>query len=384
MKNGLLVASTDLRDYAKSRGWVLLQEAVQDRLFVLSNPQFAKRQLVFPIDATAPDYSEAVMLTLEKLAVLEGRTLSAVLSAVQEVNDDTLRFRIGTPRDDQETLPLAFAGAVVTGAQQLLLAAACTVLKPQSHHPRLRRNEAQQLIEASQFRHTETGSFAVKVSCPINALDVQAPLLPGEPEAPFVRRTTLTVKRALRELVTAIEADTLQQLVETAIAAPNPLISSNLCEALARFNDDALKNSLDAEISWAASTPPPAAEAALVPIRFQRDYFPRIEEVRRALRSAEQHQEDTFIGTVERLDGEIGPDGRRAGEVILALLLTDGETARARTNLTADQYAAADRAHMTDGAYIKITGKLNPGRQPRSLTDIVSFEQIPPHSSVPA
>ena len=319
------------------------------------------------------------MLAVEKLAVLEGRPLPAVLRALQEVNDDTLRFRIGTQRDDEKTLPLAFAGSIVSGAQQLLLAAACTVLKPQSHHPRLSRNEAQQLIEASQFRHTEPGSFVVKVSCPVNALDVQAPLFPGEPDAPFVRRTTLTVKRALRELVTAIEADTLPQLVENAIAAATPLISSNLCEALTRFEDDGLKNSLDVEISWAVSTPPPAGEAALVPIRFQRDYFPRIEEVRRALRSAEQHQEDTFIGTVERLDGEIGADGRRAGEVILALLLTDGETVRARTNLTADQYAAADSAHMTDGAYIKVAGKLNPGRQPRSLTDIVSFEQIPAH-----
>jgi len=376
MNNGLTIASTDLRDYAKSRGWVLLPEAVPDRLFVLSNPQFAQRQLVFPIDTTAPDYAEAVMLAVEKLALLEGRPLPAVLRALQELNDDTLRFRIGTQRDD-ETLPLAFAGAIVSGAQQLLLAAACTVLKPQSHHPRLSRNEAQQLIEASQFRHTEPGSFVVKVSCPVNALDVQAPLFPGEPDAPFVRRTTLTVKRALRELVTAIEADTLPQLVEAAKGAANPLISSNLCEALTRFEDDALKNSLEVEISWAVSTPPPAGEAALVPIRFQRDYFPRIEEVRRALRSAEQHQEDTFIGTVERLDGEIGPDGHRAGEVILALLLTDGETVRARTNLTADQYAAADDAHMTDGAYVKVAGKLHPGRQPRSLTDIASFEKIP-------
>lgn len=377
MKNGFFVAPTDLRDYAKSRGWVLLPEAVRDRLFVLSNPLFARRQLVFPIDTTAPDYGEAIMLAVEKLAVLEGRPLQAVLRGLQEVNDDTLSFRIGTPRDDEKTLPLAFAGSIVSGVQQLLLAAACTVLKPQSHHPRLSRNEAQQLIDASQFRHTEPGSFVVKVSCPVNALDVQAPLFPGEMETPFVRRTTLTVKRALLELVTAIEADTLPQLIENAKNAATPLISSNLCEALTRFEDDALKNSLDVEISWAVSTPPPAGEMAVGPIRFQRDYFPRIEEVRRELRSAEKHHEDTFIGTVERLDGEIGADGLRSGEVILALLLTDGETVRARTNLTAEQYVAADRAHMTDGAYVKVAGKLKPGRQPRSLTDVITFEQIP-------
>lgn len=79
MNNGILIAATDLRDYAKSRGWVLLPEAVRDRLFVLSNPQFDRRQLVFPIDTTAPDYAEAVILAVEKLAALEGRPIPQVL-----------------------------------------------------------------------------------------------------------------------------------------------------------------------------------------------------------------------------------------------------------------------------------------------------------------
>ena len=32
----------------------------------------------------------------------------------------------------------------------------------------------------------------------------------------------------------------------------------------------------------------------------------------------------------------------------------------ARANLSADQYAKADKAHMTDGAYVKVAGKLHP------------------------
>ncbi|MBW0001262.1 MAG: hypothetical protein JO015_19380 [Verrucomicrobia bacterium] len=313
MTNAFLVAPTDLRDYAKSRGWVLVPDGLRDRLFVLSHPKFDRRQLVFPIDTTAPDYTEAVMLAAEKLALLEGRPLPDVLSALQEVNDDTLRFRIDTSCDVGGALPLAFVGSVVSGAQQLLLAASCTVLKPQSHHPRLSRSEAQQLIEASQFRHTEPGSFVVKVSCPVRALDVQAALFPGEVDAPFVRRTMLTVKRALHELVTAIEADTLSQLIENVQKMATPVISSNLCEALTRFEDDALKNSLEVDISWAISTPLPAGEVMPARIRIQWDYFSRIEEVRRALRSPEQHQEDTFIGTVERLDGAMQPDGPSGG-----------------------------------------------------------------------
>jgi hypothetical protein len=96
--------------------------------------------------------------------------------------------------------------------------------------------------------------------------------------------------------------------------------------------------------------------------------------VRRELRAKELHVEDVFPATVERLDGEMGPDGRRAGEVILSLLTSDSELVRARANLTADQYEHADKAHMAEGAFVKVAGKLHPGRQPRQLSDIKSFE----------
>ena len=370
-----LIPPTDLRDYAKDQGWVLFKEAAKDRLYVMTNPSFERRQLVFPMDTTAPDYSEAVMLVVGKLAAMEGRSAQAVIKNLLEVGDDAIAFRVTTPRPDERSLPLAFAGSMVTGAQQLLLASACTVLKPQAHHPRLSRTEAQQFLETAKFRHTQPGSFVLNVSCPVQGLDVQAPLLPDEADAPFVRRTTATLRKALGELVTAIETDSLDTFVETTKNGANPVVSSNLCEALTRFDDSSLKNSVEIGITWAAAIPKPANEGRVSIIRIQHDYFPRIEEVRRELRSKEQHLEDVFPATVERLDGEMGPDGKRAGEVILRLLTADGdELVRARANLTAEQYEQADKAHMKDGAFVKVSGKLHPGRQPRQLSDIKSFE----------
>lgn len=370
-----LIAPTDLRDYAKDQGWVLLKEAPKDRLYVMTNPRFERRQLVFPMDTTAPDYSEAVMLIVEKMAAMEGRTPQAILDSLLEVGDDGVSFRIITPRPNEWSLPLGFASSMVTGAQQILLASACTVLKPQMHHPRLSRTEAQQFLETTRFRHTRPGSFILNVSCPVQAVDVQAPLLPDEEgDAPFVRRTTMVLRRSLRELVTAIETDSLDDLVAASKSGQGPLVSSNLCEALARFEDQSLKNSVEIGIRWAAVIPRPKNEPRVSVVRIQHDYFPRIEEVRRELRSTEQHVEDVFPATVERLDGEMGADGRRAGEVILSLFTSEGETVRARANLNADQYAQADKAHMTEGAYVKLAGKLHPGRQPRQLSDIRSFD----------
>lgn len=370
-----LIPPTDLRDYAKDKGWVLFKEAAKDRLYVMTNPHFEYRQLVFPMDTTAPDYSESVMLVVSKLADLEGRSTQAVIKSLLEVGDDAIAFRVTTPRLGEKWLPLAFAGSMVTGVQQLLLASACTVLKPQAHHPRLSRTEAQQFLETAKFRHTQPGSFVLNVSCPVQGLDVQAPLLPDETDAPFVRRTTATLRKALGELVTAIETDSLDIFVESTKNSANPIVSSNLCEALTRFEESSLKNSVEIGITWAAAIPKPANEGRVSVIRIQHDYFPRIEEVRRELHSKEHHLEDVFPATVERLDGEMGPGGKRAGEVILRLLTADGdELVRARASLTAEQYEQADKAHMKDGAFVTVTGKLHPGRQPRQLSDIKSFE----------
>lgn len=369
-----LIAPTDLRDYAKNQGWVLVKEAAKDRLYVMTNPRFKHRQLVFPMDTTAPDYSEAVRLVVDKLSAMEGRNPQEVFKNLTEMGDDGIAFRVTTPRGDEQSLPLAFTSSMVAGAQQLLLAAACTVLKPQAHHPRLRRTEAQQFLETARFRHTQSGSFVLNVSCPIQALDVQATMFPNEVEAPFVRQTTLTLHRSLRDLVTSIEIDSLDELVATSKKGEGAVVSSNLCEALTRFEDPSLRNSVEIGITWAACIPRPANEPRVSIVRIQHDYFARIEEVCRELRPKELHLEDVFPGTVERLDGEMGQDGKRCGEVILSLLLPDGEQVRVRANLDAQQYEQADKAHMTDGAYVKVTGKLHPGRQPRQLSNIKSFE----------
>jgi hypothetical protein len=165
-------------------------------------------------------------------------------------------------------------------------------------------------------------------------------------------------------------------MIRTEKASQAPLISSNFCEALTRLEDESLKNSIEIGIKWAASIPTPAGERPVFLIRVQNDYFSRIEQVRRELRSAETDTDDTFVGTVERLDGEMGLDGRRSGEVILSLLLPEGVQVRARTSLSSDDYEKADVAHMSDGTYVKLAGRLHPGRQPRQLSDLRSFDLI--------
>jgi hypothetical protein len=369
------IAPTDLRDYLKTLGWSLLEIALRDRLYVLENAQFPRRQLVFPMDTTAPDYRESVLSVCAKFAELTGSHVNAVISKVQAVRDDVLRLRVSFDGNDS-SLPLGFAGTLVQNTEKLLKAAACTALRPRTHHPRLSLSEALQLIEKARFQQTETGSFILKVACPIHALEVQGGLALDDSNPPFVRQTTLALQQSLAKLTSAIEADTLDALVDELKKSDAPIVSSNLCEAIAGMHDEAVDNSVDVSFDWSALHAVPQQSKA-GRIRIQRDYFSRIEEVRRELRAVELEADDTFIGTVERLDGTMDDDGRRSGDVMLALLLPDeGETVRAKISLNAHDYENAIAAHKTNGAYVRVVGRLRPGRQPRQLTNVTRFELL--------
>lgn len=372
------VAPADIRDYAKSLGWSLLPEAVKDRLFVLTHPELRPRQIVIPMDTSAPDYLEAVRLAVQKLADLHGLPLADVFMAVQTAREDTLRYRILSTRREVETLPLAFAAAFLQGTVQMLMASACTVLKPQVHHPRLHRNEAQQVVDHARLHQTERGSFVLNVSCPMNALDEKIPSPLHEENLPFVRMTTLAMNQALQELINGVKAGKLDELVARTKSSEAPLLSSNFCDAVTQLYDEGVRNDVELSFFWAANTPPPRARTVRDHIRIKREYFDRIAEVQHMLRPAASGQGRNFVGTVERLKGHIDKDGRRSGEVILSISLTKDETTLAKVELSPDDYEKASQAHLTNGAHVKVRGRLHPGRQPRLLSDIRHFEVIMP------
>jgi len=78
---------------------------------------------------------------------------------------------------------------------------------------------------------------------------------------------------------------------------------------------------------------------------------------------------------VDELKGELGPGEQREGEVILDLLV-DGESIKAKVNLNVEQHKLAHQAYGQGKSYIKVTGLLHPGNQPRKLTDVKEFTLV--------
>jgi hypothetical protein len=365
-----LISPTDLRDYAKVRGWTSVPEAVQDRLFVLKSPKDQYRQVIVPMDTDRPDFDDALRVAITRLAEVEGRGFGMVEASLMEAGSDTWRFGVTTMRHAEDGLPLSYAARAVKGVENAFRAAACSEVQRQAFHPKMNRAEAQKLIQAAQMRHTESGSFVLKVACPIDAI----PSEDGDEKAsklPFVRRAMLGMSDAVHRLISSLEADTLEKLVEEAKLEGTSPLSSNLCEGLLAFQYEDLKANLDLSVAWSSRLESPA-QTHLKKTRIQWDYFPSIEQVRTALRPAQAAKEQAFVGTVTNLGGDFEPGEQMQGEVILNLLV-DGESVEAKVNLSAEYHKLAYQAYAPPKPYVQVVGLLHPGNEPRKLTNVSGF-----------
>ena len=364
-----LIAPTAVRDYAKARGWQPGPTS-RRRLWILAHPQHPHRQLAIPMDRDDA-WQDALQEIAARLAEFDQSTLEAVTRQLLTIDADVVRFRVDGTDTAGGTLPMTDAAALIDGARRALMASACSVTTRVTHHQRMSGTDVDDFISTCRMGQTELGSYVVNVICPLHdaRLDRQQP-----GTLPFARAVTNQLQRSCRTLVDAIEGDRIDDMLRENERDPD--LTSNLCDALLRMH--AAREHADLAID-VTCTPivPQAHPGAPTPIRFKPEYFAMIEDVHIRLRPAETRAHEEFLlGTVETLNGTVGEDDRRSGEVVFALLLPDEEIVRARGRLAADDYARALAAHERGRGYVSFRAILTRGMRMSTVTDIQNFHLI--------
>ncbi|MFT3775874.1 MAG: hypothetical protein QM820_61810 [Minicystis sp.] len=150
------------------------------------------------------------------------------------------------------------------------------------------------------------------------------------------------------------------------------MVSANFCEALAEMlpaPDDA---ALRIGSSWSPVLPAPRDVPSVV--RVERQYRAAIEQVARALRPSASPAPDLYVGKVDALLGEPGPDGRLRGEVVLATQVDD-EILKVRLDLESDDYQKAGTAHLM-GLFVSVRGLLRRGARVHRLERATDFTVV--------
>lgn len=368
-KTGTQITPTAVRDYVKSRGWKAV-EGSRRRLWIFIHPNSELRQLIIPMDQDSA-WNDALLEIIIRLAETEGSSFDMVLNNLLSSYSDVVRFRVGGDESIGGMLPMTDATELINGATRALLASACSVINKVKHHARMSRVEAEDFIRMCKMGQTEIGSYVVKVVCPLN--ETQEPSFPQESQ-PFAREVTSVLMSGCDKIVKGIENDNVEKMLE--LDTENPVVTSNLCDALLMMHAAREKNYLAIETSWSAMPkfPLPALPCS---VKFKHEYFKTVEEIQRQLRPKKEQEEETMLfGTVETLNGDVADDGRRSGEVVFSLLLSDEEVVRARGNLNAEDYEKALQAHEKGRGYVAFKGVLKRGARIGWINEINDFREL--------
>ncbi len=368
------ITPLEVKDFVKSEGWEIVKEALPHRFFVLYNESMGA-QISMAMDKSAPDYDEAIQRSIEKLSNVYHCSSREIIERIKTFDKDVFSIRILDKYANEGYIPLSSATRFIESAQQVLMSSACMVKNPRHKFTKIQIKEAKNIINRAQFRHTDIGSFILNIACDLKEDDDQFSL-DGCSEIPTTRKVIERIALSASKIVNSIEEDSYSELITDIENEDRPLFSSNFCDALYNFYVDETNADVELRFRWSRQY---RQTINISTVTIKNEYFSRIKNISETLKKRETPLVGTFVGTVETLDGDLNEDDTRCGEVRLALMSEEDnakQVINAKIFLDPTNYQKAYIAHGSKGTFVKVTGKLLPGRQPRSLVDVESFEVI--------
>ena len=303
--------------------------------------------IIIPRTGCLGDYASVVAALIETFAQVADLDELTVYRSLVIADRDVVRVRAA--ESDDGSVTLNDGAALVAGARDMLLSAACSLRDQRPVYRAGANREAAALLNRVRLGQTEQGSFGVTLLTPVVPPPMRT-LLP-DPEdrnAPIERRTTrrlveaLSAARGAAERATAGDEGAFGDSVARGVSA-------NLCEALVRIIEPF--PALDVSVSWARTRPMTEA-GTTVPFGWADAAVLR--EAARAFRDRAPRPDVRLHGFVRRLKRE---QSDLDGTIGLAADV-DGQRQSIVAVLEREDYERAVRAHR-DRALVVLTGDLD-------------------------
>ncbi len=159
------ISPRSLRYYLEAQGWQRTGE-YGDHAHVYGRTE-TNTELLVPRSSGLADYARRVHELLRFLSQLEERTPWAVLRDFSLAETDLIRVQLPEAHTGP-SIPIADAALLLTEAQKLLGAAACSASKPQRAYRTGRNKAASDYLQTVHMGQTERGSFIINHCCPTN------------------------------------------------------------------------------------------------------------------------------------------------------------------------------------------------------------------------
>ena len=289
----LAIPPAALSAYARSLGWIKL-ESYGDHSDVYTSELLP--EIILPRTQRLGDYANIVSQLIGYFSDAAETDALSLYRDLLTADRDVIRVR--TPVDQDKGSVAVDAGIkILTGARDMVLAAACSLSSPQTLYRAGANKEASEYLSRVRLGQTEQGSFVITLLSPAISPPLQESLLPDKAlyDGPFERQVTLRLADALSATRNATERTNAGES-ESFSRAVSVGVSANLCEALVQLIEPF--PSLDIRFSWARTYP--RVESRDV-IRFALSDAPILREAARSFRALGPRPDTSLFGFVSRL-----------------------------------------------------------------------------------
>ncbi len=321
----------------RARGWIRDQAASRETADVYAWPEDDREAAIVPASEAYSDYGLRVHQIADQIGRMEGRPRLAVLSDLSLVESDVVRLHLPNARGDH-TVGLRDGARVLQEAQNLLLAAACSAVRPQRMYRTERDTKASKYLDRVRMEHTVPGSFVINLLSPVApALSEEGKLMPNEPFERTVTRklaSGLGASRRAMDRVNRGVADISE--FEGGLAEG---ISANLCRSIASLT--VAGQGLEVSVSWAMTGPFKEDPGEFVAVAFSLGDVDVLDEAAHILADRQERIGQEIQGYVSRLARD---QSAAEGEATIKAIV-DGTFVSVRTVFGEEDYTRIIRAH---------------------------------------
>ena len=300
-----------------------------------------EREILVPAYAEFADYAVRVNEVIATLSQVEGRDRNTVLRDLLLADADLVRVRIADGTGNG-SLPIDSGVTLIQESRNLLLAAACSALRPQRSFRAGAHQEAVKYINKVRLGQTEQGSFVVNMLSPVPLnLDSRNNTFNDFrhfAHDPFERKVTLKLVSGLRATRDAVTLANRAHGINPFEERVSQGVSANLCEAIGNLIDIGDRDGVDISVSWALTRTSPERNAL---VHFEDSDAVVLKEASRVLKERQERPNERIEGYVTLLRrGEAEPEGRARIKAMI-----EGVMSSVRVDFDPFDYSLITEAH---------------------------------------
>jgi hypothetical protein len=307
--------------------------------------------VIVPADREMRDFRRRVSETLRTLEEIERRSQLDILSDIQNVLSDVVRWRWIEASAGDGTIPLELGHALFGHVRNQVLAAACSAAEPRQFFASRKPAPAIEYLRQARLGQSERGSYVVTVHSPVPPA-VPAPDIEDDTE-PFERRVTLMLSKGLHALRRAASEAVNGAPSISGSDLAREGVSANLCESVAAMlSAGGVRRDIEVRFSFSGSRPAPDHTPAIT--RFSSDLSPVIGEIGKVLRETATREDFELEGFVTNLNR--GPLDHKGIAVVQGLV--DNDYKRVEIEAGTEDYDAIVAPAHKDRKMIRCEGEL--------------------------